>query len=77
MGQEENLRRVSELATQAADAVAQDSAAGLALLLAELKALSAMMPGMQSCVEDDIDCKEAEERLREREAEANFDNMPV
>lgn len=76
MGQEEDLRKMAELASQAADAAAKGSAAGLALLLAEMNALSQMMPGLGRPALTSADT-EAQARRVEAEVEAGFDNMPV
>lgn len=79
MTKEEDFRRMAQLATEAADAAAKGSAAGLSLLLAEMKALCAVMPGMPCGPAASCDCadREAKQRNVEAEVEASFDNMPV
>ncbi|MEF3046573.1 hypothetical protein [Pseudotabrizicola sp. L79] len=79
MGQDEDMKRMSDLAGQMAQAAAKGSTAGLSLLLAEMNALSAMMPGVFGMPQPALSAKEQEERRRQQEAEVedSFDNMPV
>lgn len=79
MAQERDLRKMSALAEQAAEAAAKANVAGLELLLAEMRALCAMMPGMPCCDKAEGGCKAAEERARQVDAEVeeSFDNMPL
>lgn len=79
MSKESDLQKISSLANQMAQAAALGSTAGLNLLLAEMNALSAMMPGMSAAKTSGCTCEEQEARARavEAEVEAGFDNMPV
>lgn len=79
MKQEQDFRRMSRLAAEAADAVAQGSTAGLNLLLAEMQALCALMPGEARTRCGCEASAETEERARatDAEVESSFDNMPV
>ena len=79
MTKETDLQKISSLATQVAQAAAIGSTAGLNLLLAEMNALSAMMPGMTAALPSECSCEEQEARARavDAEVEASFDNMPV
>lgn len=79
MTKESDLQKISSLATQVAQAAALGSTAGLNLLLAEMNALSAMMPGMTAARPSGCSCEEQEARARaaDAEVEASFDNMPV
>lgn len=76
--QQEEFRKMTMLAEQAAAAAARGSAASLSLLLTEMQALCAMLPGMTGGFSNPRTA-EAEERARQTEAEveASFDNMPV
>lgn len=69
MGTEQDLRRIAQLATQAANMAAQGNA-GLAPLLQEMQALSEVLPGVRS--------QGPIERIGpDGDIEADFDNMPV
>lgn len=77
MGQEEDLRKMAQLANQAAEAAARGSAACLSLLLAEMNALSQMMPGLGRPAPAPAAESEEQARRVDAEVEAGFDNMPV
>ncbi len=82
MGTEDDLRRLSGLATDALAAVQAGQNAGLALLLAEMKALFALLPtGLEDpglpLARDDMAGAEARARAQATVAESTFDNMPV
>ncbi|MFN7224742.1 MAG: hypothetical protein ACK4MS_12040 [Paracoccaceae bacterium] len=70
MGTEEDLRRIAALAQTAADQAARGANVGLGVLLAEMQALSAVLPGMVHAQPKDAAKEDAE-------VEAGFDNMPV
>lgn len=70
MGTEQDLRRIAQLAAEAADKAAQGSAAALAPLLREMQALGEVLPGLPPCVV-------ADNLALDAEIEAGFDNMPV
>lgn len=70
MGTEQDLRRIAQLAAEAADKAAHGSAAALAPLLREMQALGEVLPGLPPRpVEDNL--------VLDAEIEAGFDNMPV
>lgn len=69
---ETDLRRVADLADAAAAMAAEGQRAGLALLLAEMQALTSLLPGIAVPVADD-----AKRREEQAAVEASFDNMPV
>lgn len=77
--QQEEFRKMTVLAEQAAAAAARGSAASLSLLLTEMQALCALLPGMAAGGFGAGRTAEDEERARqvEAEVEASFDNMPV
>lgn len=79
MGQEDDLHRISQLAGQAADAMARGSTAGLAVLLTEMKALCSVLPGEVLRAVPETSSAEAEARARAADAktEAMFDNLPL
>lgn len=69
---ESDLRHVADMADAAAAMAAEGQRTGLALLLAEMRALTSLLPGITVPAADDA-------RRREDQAavEASFDNMPV
>ena len=70
MGTEQDLRRIAQLAAEAADKAAHGSAAALAPLLREMQALGEVLSGLPPRpVEDNL--------ALDAEIEAGFDNMPV
>ncbi|MFN3844672.1 MAG: hypothetical protein ACK4RZ_02480 [Paracoccaceae bacterium] len=70
MGTEEDLRRIAALAQTAADQAARGANVGLSVLLAEMQALSAVLPGV-------VHPHPKEAATLDAEVEAGFDNMPV
>ncbi|MFN4153162.1 MAG: hypothetical protein ACK4HF_00775 [Paracoccaceae bacterium] len=70
MGTEQDLRRIAQLAAEAADKAAQGRTTGLAPLLEEMQALGEVLPGQ-------VQPKSAEQIALDAEVEAGFDNMPV
>ncbi len=70
MGTEEDLRRIAALAQSAADQAARGANVGLSVLLAEMQALGAVLPGVVRPTPVDAAKHEAE-------VEEGFDNMPV
>ena len=78
MTMEKDLRQAARLAGDAADLAEAGQEATLALLLAEMKALTALMPGaMPHLRAGNARAEEARERTTDAEVEALFDNMPV
>lgn len=79
MGQEQDLQRIAHLADKAAEVAARGNAAGLSLLLAEMKALCSVMPGqlMRGGDPTETAAQEARARAEDAETEARFDNMPI
>ena len=69
------LTDIAGLMGEAVEAAAAGQAMGLAVLRAEMEALSKMMPGAVS--EEDAAQAEARHAAEEAEIEAGFDNMPV
>lgn len=86
MSRENGLERMAHMAEGAADMAVTGALSGaltgqrmaMSVLLAEMRALSALMPG-QSAAHEEATTAEAEARHRaeEAEVEAGFDNMPV
>jgi len=70
MGTEQDLRRIAQLAAEAADRAATGGAVGLAPLLKEMQALGEVLPGL-------VQQKSAEQIALDAEIEAGFDNLPV
>ena len=70
MGTEQDLRRIAQLAAEAADRAAQGRASGLAPLLQEMRALGEVLPGLPPHIM-------ASRMAYDAEIEACFDNMPV
>jgi hypothetical protein len=70
MGTEQDLRRIAELAAEAADKAAQGRDAALAPLLREMQALGEVLPGLPPHLM-------AQTLELDAEIEAGFDNMPV
>jgi hypothetical protein len=70
MGKQDDFHQIAELAGRAAEQAVQGNAAALSLLLAEMQALGALMPGLSNPVPQD-------EVAHDAEVEAGFDNMPV
>lgn len=72
---------MAHLANEAADMALTGQRMALSVLLAEMRALSAMMPGQapaaQATGPDAAARTEARHRAEEAEVEAGFDNMPV
>lgn len=69
------LTEVAGLMGEAVEAAAAGQAMGLALLRAEMEALSQVMPG--AAAPEDAAEAEARHAAEEAEIEAGFDNMPV
>lgn len=78
MTMERDLKKVARLAGTAADLAASGQTAAMALLLAEMQALTSMMPGVSA---HPVRPQTMDEKARalavEAETEASFDNMPV
>lgn len=72
------LTRMAGLMGEAVEAAAAGQALTLALLKAELEAITQMLPGLAPGAATETEA-EAEARQREEEAriETDFDNMPV
>lgn len=72
------LPRMAGLMGEAVEAAAAGQALTLALLQAELEAITQLMPGLGPAAPAETEA-EAEARQREEEAriETDFDNMPV
>jgi hypothetical protein len=75
MGTEQDLRRIAELAAEAADQMAKQADPALGVLLHEMQALGAVLPGVAHA-------RPAEKPRQtdialDAEIEAGFDNMPV
>lgn len=70
MGTEEDLRRIAALAQNAADQAAHGANVGLSVLLAEMQALGAVLPGV-------VRPPPVDAAKHEAEVEEGFDNMPV
>lgn len=78
MNVQKDLAQMAHLAEEAAEFAVAGQKAAMGMLLAEMQALSAILPG-QSRGAADEDARAAEERQRAEEArvEEAFDNMPV
>lgn len=70
MPNQSQITSLADLAGQTAEQSVRVGAMGLGLLLAEMQALGALMPGH-------VPTSEADARAHEAEVEAGFDNMPV
>lgn len=78
MTMERDLKKVARLAGTAADLAASGQTAAMALLLAEMQALTSMMPGVSAHpVRPQTMDEKARALAAEAETEASFDNMPV
>lgn len=73
MGTQQDLRRIAQLAAEAADRVA-DGDSGLAPLLKEMQALGEVLPGLR---QPSAQLSPAQRVALDAEIEAGFDNMPV
>lgn len=78
MTTENDLRQMARMADTAADMAMAGQAASMKVLLAEMRALSALLPAFGAApVSPDSAEEEARLLAREAETEAGFDNMPV
>ena len=76
MAPQQELREMARLAQEAMELAATGQKAALSVLLAEMRALAALLPVAETGPESAAE--EAERRrLHEAEVEAGFDNMPV
>lgn len=76
MAPQQELKEMARLAQEAMELAATGQKAALSVLLAEMRALAALLPVGETGPESAA--QEAERRrLHEAEVEAGFDNMPV
>ena len=72
------LTRIAGLMGEAVEAAVAGQALTLALLKAELEAITQMLPGLAPAVATETEAEaEARQRAEEARIETDFDNMPV